>query len=324
MPKDLIHFKIAEQTATLLKDTQYAPGLTDQVDGLLLGSVFHDALFYAVLPGSQRLETLAHRLHGAQGQDTFELIRTQAKHTQRTKDKALPAALLVGLISHLYADVVMHPFVWHMTGNYYDDDPDTKSQVRQRHRALESLMDMVACPEMLGRARYRIRTMLRRTPQLMSHGIPLNEFSLMAMMSPEKAQRQLNHAWTIYSAFQWSFSMPTLARTLFTLRKTLPQAGAEIAMLFYAPQLNEQAASLRGQMKYLHPVTGCQLKASLTEMMEKAATKAAALCRQLEPSIFGNEELILPGPGPSMDAGISNVPTDEMRFFANPPYPSLD
>lgn len=324
MPKDLIHFKIAEQTAHKLTDTQFGACIHQENDALLLGSVMHDALFYAVTPGGLRLEALGHRLHGADGQDTFDFIRLQARHAKAAKDKTLPAAILVGLISHLYADAVIHPLVWHMTGNYYDDNPEAKSATRQRHRALESLMDMVACPEMMGRARYRLRTMLHRCPSLLTDGIPIPEIGDMALLLPDTTQKQLGHAWTIFSSLQWTFSLTGLARTLFAMRRILPRHVIEIAMLYYAPQLLKQAESVSGDIHYLNPLTGRTLSASLEQLMENAATKAASLCRQLEPAIFGEAPVVIPGPGPSLDAGVTKIGTDKLRFFATPSFPNLE
>ncbi len=323
MPKDLIHFKVAERTAKRLANSQYAPHLNQAPDGLFLGSVFHDAPFYAVTSAGKPLEALSHRLHGADGQDTFSLIRLQAEHIRKSNEKSLPTALFVGLVSHLYADVVMHPLVWHLTGNYYDDSPKSKSEARQRHRALESLMDMVACPEMLGRARYRLRSLLRRCPHMLTSGIPIAEIGDMALMQPKTTHTQLSRAWTLFSALQWFYSSPKLARSLFALRAMAPHQMAEATMLFYAPQLMEQANFLKGNITFNHPVTGRELASSLDQLIETSATKAEALCRQLAPALFNGAPLSLPGPGPSMDAGISGISTREMMCFSSTPFPIL-
>ena len=162
MPKELIHFKTAQRTAALLEKTKFAPCLHAHPQGLLLGSVFHDALFYGITPSARPLERLTHRLHGADGQDTFTLLRLQTQHAAEAKDRKLPAAMLVGMVSHIFADVVMHPMVWHFSGDYYATDLNERSRARQRHRALESLMDMVACPEMIRQPNYLIRQMLKQ------------------------------------------------------------------------------------------------------------------------------------------------------------------
>ena len=237
MPKELIHFTVAERTARRLADSRFAPCLDREPDGLLLGAVFHDALFYAVTPGGRPLESLSHTLHGAAGQDTFTLIRMQGEHAASSPNALLPAALLVGMVSHLFADVVMHPLVWHLTGNYYADDPAAKSRARQCHRALESLMDMVACPDMLGHGQYRLRRMLKACPDLIDQGLPVASLADLAGMNHKAARIQLATAWSTFAILQSAFPRTITARTLFALRPYLPRFLAEIATLFYAPQL---------------------------------------------------------------------------------------
>lgn len=323
MPKDFIHFKIARRAAERLEGTRFATALAQHEDALLLGSVFHDALFYAVMPKATPLERLSHALHGKDGQDTFAIIRLQASHAGNSASP-MAAAILVGLISHLYADAVIHPLVWHLSGHYYDDNPLSKSQARQRHRALESLMDMVACPEMMGRARYRLNTLLRHCPDFIISGIPVAEIGDLARMMPQQTAAGLSTAWKLFAALQWTYSLPRLAQALFALRNVLPRRIAEIGMLFYAPQLLSQAEALQNRIDYVHPLTDRPLKASLEQLMNAAAAKAAGLCRQLEASVFEEAPLHLPGPGPSMDSGMAGQGTSTMHTFANPPFPSLD
>lgn len=331
MPKDLIHFAIAGRTAALLDGTRLAPCLAAERHGLLLGAVLHDALFYAIPPGGAPLERLAHRLHGASGEDTFALIRLLADHAAeawaaqaRTGQGAtLPVALLVGAVSHLYADVVMHPLVWHLSGDYYAADKAARSMARQRHRALESLMDMVACPAMPGRARFSLRLMLRRCPGLLEHGLPVARMGAMADMTPEAAARALARAWRTFALFQAAYSTRALARAAFALRPWLPRPAAELAALAYAPQLMTQAAFLSGPIPFCHPVTGEPRTASLDELMDEAAARAAALCRRLEPAIFDQQLALSDESGPSMDTGQPGVSTRDMRHFADPPFPRL-
>jgi hypothetical protein len=326
MPKDLIHFAIAEQTAALLAGTRLAPCLAAERHGLLLGAVLHDALFYATPPGGAPLERLAHRLHGANGEDTFALIRLLATHAAEAwarQGATLPVALLVGAVSHLYADVVMHPMIWHLSGDYYSAAPAARSMARQRHRALESLMDMVAFPAMVGRARSSLRLMLRRCPGLLEHGLPMARLGAMADMTPEAATRALARAWRTFALFQAAYSTPALARTAFALRPWLPRPAAELAALAYAPQLMTQAAFLSGPIPFCHPVTGEPRTATLEEMMDEAATRAAALCRRLELAIFDQQQAIPDESGPSMDTGLPGVSTRDMRHFADPSFPRL-
>lgn len=323
MPKELIHFTVAERTAQRLSNTRYGPSLRAQEDSLLLGSVLHDALFYAVTPSSLKLEPLAHMFHGAKGEDTYELIRLQTRHASSAQDKDLPVALLVGIVSHLFADIVMHPMVYHFTGDYYAATPKAKTVSRQRHRALEALMDMVACPTRIGKARYRLRYLVRRTPDLTSKGLPVKDLGLMANMTPDDIVQHFAEGWRVFSILQTLFPIQWLAKSLFGLRRFSPKYVAEVACLFYAPQLMDQADFLSGIIKYRHPVTGKALQASLDGLMDSAANQAAAFCLKLEEAVFEQTEPDLPDTGPSMDAGLSGVTSSDMTHFAPVPFPHL-
>jgi hypothetical protein len=323
MPKELIHFAIARRTAARLAGSSFAPALDARRHGLLLGAVLHDALFYATPPGGAPLEQLSHRLHGANGEDTFALIRLMADHAAERPGDPLPKALLVGAVSHLYADVTMHPLIWHLSGDYYSADAPARSLARQRHRCLEALMDMVACPEMIGRASLSLRLMLRRCPALTDTGLPMTGLAAMAGVTTQAASAALHRAWRTFAWFQAACASPGPARLAHALRPWLPRPAAELTALAYAPQLLRQADRLSGMIAYRHPVTGASCTHSLDELMNQAADKAAALCRELEPAVFNHALPALETTGPSMDAGLAGVPTGAMLHFASPPFPAL-
>lgn len=322
MPKELIHFKIAERTAKKLTGTQYAAPLETCPHGLLLGSVFHDALFYTTKPANQPLEQLAHTLHGANGQDTFALLRLQAEHTAKT-GSPLAIALLTGMISHVFADITMHPMVWSLSGNYYSDDPVEKSRARQRHRALESLMDMVVCPQTIGRARSSLRLMLRRAGTDLFTAMPLQSLGDLAELSAEQTQAGLTSAWRTFAIFQTLFPHKKLAWLLYASLPWLPNPAAEIATLFYAPQLLKQKERLTGDVCFPHPVTGENQTVTLNTLVETAANMASNFCRTIEPAIFDSAPLDIPPSGPSLDTGLPGIGTQAMTHYAYPAFPKL-
>ncbi|BCS90305.1 zinc dependent phospholipase C family protein [Pseudodesulfovibrio sediminis] len=323
MPKDLIHFKITEMTAAKLADTPYADHLTAHQSGLLLGAVFHDGLFYGRSGPGRSLERLAHQLHGSNGQDTFTLIRLQTEHIAQLAEPGLAISLLVGMVTHIFADVVMHPMVWYLSGNYYADDAAQKSRVRQRHRALESLMDMIMCPEMLGRPTYRVRRLMHSLKPTLFAALPVKGIADMAALSATETRAGLQNAFGWYGRLQTLYSTAWLARSLFTLIPLLPSAVVELVTLFYAPQLLRQAGYFDQPFTYTHPMTGKAQTATLAGMMEEAASRASELCRTLQPALFDNAPLHLPDPGPSLDTAIPGVATHRMSHYADPPFPSL-
>ncbi|MEF2229948.1 MAG: zinc dependent phospholipase C family protein [Pseudodesulfovibrio sp.] len=323
MPKELIHFKTALATAARLGDTRFAPCLAQARPGLLLGSVFHDALFYAVRKRGRPLERLSHRFHGVDGEDPFGLIRMQAQHAARPYARPLATAALVGMVSHLFADAVLHPLVWHCTGHYYDADPHARSLARQRHRAMEGLMDRVACPEMFDDPKLHLRSLLAQCPDIATRGVDLDGLARLAGMERLAVGEELGAAWTLYGLIQRTCAMQPLARLLHALRPVLPDAAREVTALFHAPRLLRQAAFLEGTIEYAHPVTGERAALSLADAMDRAAKKAADCCRELERTVFDGAGPALPGIAPSMETGLPGVPAGRMTHFADPPFPDM-
>ncbi|WP_207262539.1 zinc dependent phospholipase C family protein [Desulfovibrio sp. Huiquan2017] len=323
MPKELIHFKTAEMTAARLADTRFASGLAARPQGVLLGAVFHDALFFGAMPRALPMAKLAHRLHGARGEDTYALLRLQARHAAGTPDRDLAAALLVGMASHLWADTVMHPMVWHLTGDYYADSRREKSLARQRHRALESLMDMIACPEMIDRPLYRIRNLLASLGPLLFEALPMKGLANLANVRPGRAVPALASAFGLFARFQALFPRTGLARTLHAAAPWLPDTARELAALFYAPQWLDQAGRINEVIRYHDPVSDAVREESLARLMDRAADRAAALCRRLEPAVFDGTGPVLPETGPSLDSGRRGAGTGDMRHMADDLFPKL-
>lgn len=323
MPKELIHFKTAEKTAARLADTRFAPGIAARPQGLFLGAVFHDALFFGATPRALPMAKMAHRIHGAKGEDTHALLRLQASHAATAPDRDLAAALLVGMASHLWADTVMHPMVWHLTGDYYAASRREKSLARQRHRALESLMDMTACPEMIGSPLYRIRNLLTALGPALYTALPMAGLADLAGIREAKAAPALASAFGVFARFQSLFPSSGLSKTLFAASAWLPNTAREIAALFYSPRWLDQAYRIQGPIRYLDPVSGDPREESLAELMDRAADQAANLCRRLEPAVFDRAEEILPEPGPSLDSGRLGAGTKDMRHLAGDPFPTL-
>jgi len=323
MPKELIHFKTALRTADILSGTRFSPCLDSHPHGLLLGSVVHDALFYGVNKQARPLDQLAHQLHGADGQDTFTLLKLQAQHAATTPNNELATALLIGMTSHLFADAIMHPMVWHLSGNYFASDPKAKSQARQRHRALESLMDMTICPEMIGRPLFSIKRLLTRLDDDLYQALPIKQLAELADTTSKELRAGLLHAFNIFATLQRLYPKTSLARILFTASPFLPRQAAEIIALFYAPQLMEQAERISGQIEYQHPVTGIPLINSIETMIDEAAVGASKLCLSMEETIFLGKPLTIRGIGPSLDSGEPGSATSRMQYFANPPFPKL-
>lgn len=316
MPKEVVHWMVAKRAGELLSGTPFGPALSRCPNGLLLGAVWHDILFYLRGEHPAGLTALPHRLHGSHGEDTFELLRLQAAHLHEKKSQPLPTAVFVGLASHIFADAIIHPLVYHLTGNYYDPDEKRRTGAVRRHRALECLLDMVAAggPEaVLGQS---LRELVNGLEGPLSLAVAPESLAGLAGCAPRQVQKGVQDALDTYCTMQALGRMPTLARLLRDVSGILPDGLREIAALFYAPQLYEQRAAVEGLVRYQNPVTGEALSATLAGLMEQAAQHTARFCAAQAGAIAANGELAEKGPGPSLDMGLPQTSATQARFFA--------
>ncbi|MBI5518744.1 MAG: zinc dependent phospholipase C family protein [Desulfovibrio sp.] len=320
MPKEIVHWMVAKRAGELLSGGPYGPALSRCPNGLLLGSVWHDILFYLRGEHPAGLKALPHRMHGSHGEDSFEILRVQAAHMHARKDQPLPTALFVGLVSHIFADAMIHPLVYHLTGNYYDADEKRRTGAVQRHRALECLMDMVVAGGPDAVLERSLRSLVNGLEGTLALAVPPEGVAGLAGLSESgatAAQKGLLDALDTYCTMQSLCRMPTVARLLRDLSGFMPAGLREIAALFYAPQLFDQRDAVSGRISYRNPATGEELSATLAWLMEQAARRTAEFCAAQAPAITARGQLADAGPGPSLDMGLPGVPASQARFFAS-------
>ncbi|OIN99662.1 MAG: hypothetical protein AUJ49_10905 [Desulfovibrionaceae bacterium CG1_02_65_16] len=313
---------VAERAAELLSEGPFGPALSRCPNGLRLGAVYHDALFYLRGDHPAGLVALPHRLHGSHGEDSYDIMRMQAAHLHARKSEPLPTAFFVGLASHIFADATMHPLVYYLTGNYYDTDARRRTKAVQRHRALESLLDMVAAGGPDEVREQSLRVLVRGLEGPLGLACPPEALARLAGCGVEAAQKGLSAALETYCTMQTLCRMPVLAGFLRDLSGVLPASLREIAALFYAPQLYDQSGAVEGRMAYRNPVTGDWLHGSLAELMELAARRTARFCAAQAASIRALGALKDEGAGPTLDMGLPGAPVTQARCFSPNPLPA--
>lgn len=317
MPKEIVHWMVAARSAELLAAGPFGPALARCPQGLRLGAVFHDILFYLRGEHPAGLKSLPHRLHSSHGEDSFDLLRLQAAHLHAHASTPLPTAFFVGLASHIFADATLHPLVYYLTGNYYDADEKKRTGAVRRHRAMEGLLDMVAAGGPEAVVDQSLRLLVNRQEGPLSLACPPEVLAGLAGCEPKAVEKGLAEALETYCTLQTYFRMPTLASVLRELSGLLPGSLREIAALFYAPQLYDQRQAVSGRMSYQNPATGEALSGTLGELMELAARRTAAFCSAQAASIAAKGALEGEGCGPSLDMGLPSIPVSQARFFAS-------
>lgn len=142
MPRELAHFLAIEGAIGSIDELKSAVEripLAREV--LYLGSITPDAPYYVLF--GEKHERIAAFLHGRDGADSFSLPRMLREESKKLplEKKELVNLFIIGILSHIILDAIVHPFVNLLSGDYYDPDPHRRREARTLHRRLETDLD---------------------------------------------------------------------------------------------------------------------------------------------------------------------------------------
>lgn len=313
MPGLLTHHLLAGALADDLKGTVFEEPLDHCPEYLYLGAVFHDALFYvSSREKGARFKRQGTRLHGLKGEDTLflprGLLREAAGEGRSGPEREPLLAFTAGLISHIAADTVFHPFVFYFSG------PLSAPLTKLGHRRLETLMDLF-----FSRGQTRpvlLRSHLRRAGQGATKVFALAGRCLVGEEEAVPFSRTMVRALTRMGRTQVLFQTRPLAWLLFSLNPLLPRAVKEAIALAQAPQLGKYLTRLEGRHSYLHPVSGDREEAGLEELFVRAAARTVSLARELVASLEKGENGDQGSIGPSLSTGLVGPDEGRMVHFS--------
>ena len=324
MPKEITHWLIASAVSAGLGETAFRDSLERYENILKIGAVVHDAPYYYLKADrGKRFGDLPRKLHGTVD-DAYELIGGLLSFTlERPPAERSPLlSFLVGLVTHLFADALLHPMIFYLTGPY--DHPSFRegTAARQDHRRLETLLDMHFA------GGYRRVTRCSLAAVLGAAEAPLDELFThagTAWLEPGRAAgfaEGLSSAFRFFAFMQGLYRNPVLGRLSFRLFPFVPSFAREILALVYAPQLARYEARIAGEIRYRHPCSGIEETGRLDDLFRRAVEHSVAFCRGLEPLLDGGGKqparLILP----AVDRGLGFDPDHPLchyagnRFFA--------
>lgn len=322
MPKEITHWLIAEKAASLLRGSLLERDVMENPQCLRLGAVFPDILFF--LAGRSplaRLRELGYALHGTGGEDTYSVLRSfPAGKTEKTESGPL-TAFWIGVACHLRSDIVFHPFVYYLTGNYHQKDPHLRSLAVQRHRRFETLLDMYFNRREAGgqTRKHSLKDIVNRLEIPLSRLFEVASRSL-AEVSGKKAaeiEKGLHRGLKTFMLLQDMYCRPFLSRILFSIEKRLPDPVREITALFEAPQLTVHFDKLAAPVRYLHPVTGEPGETTVDDLFRRAGADCADFCGRMENAILQGMPEALRERGPSLSFALPGAKTDDAKFFSD-------
>jgi hypothetical protein len=306
MPKEITHWLIADEVLRH-PDLKCVAGQyrdNDLRHIVYLGAILHDASYYTLGRKRSRALQLADRLHGASGEDTFELLRFALPMLRSEPNNYALRAFLFGATTHICADGIFHPYIYWYSGNLFA----SPHHAWQRHRALESALDLAFgayfCKD-FALDTFRLHEYLRRAdlilPELLQ-AIPLLTGFVEEILSGYHTLTRVRR-----------FATNTIFRSLTErINPHLPISAQAYTALCYPTALPPQHR-ITTTLSYCHPVTGEVFAVSLQEMFEAAVQESVRVWEAFEKCVL--EGVQFDECGRSLEVGIHGIPSSAMRHF---------
>ena len=308
MPKETCHFILAEDVMTRLPSASVARACQSHVNLLYLGSVFHDALYYYT-GNNPAVHQLADIFHGADGEDSFALLRSLGELAQSASTPDLQASFVafrVGVASHIFADVHFHPMVYFFTGDYFATDPLERARAQHLHRKFEAQLDWHLAGPTLSSRRYRI------AHQIAAARRPLKAVLTALAESPLVENIEVSELMSAYDnyaiaqrMYQNKTFMKLARRTKFLFPQNLRRTLEDLHSLRLIRTLEPDYAFFDAAIEYRHPVLGNSMITDIASLRRLAVNATVS-------HLTG--EFDAPH-GPSHETGLPKVGAREMVHF---------
>jgi hypothetical protein len=226
------------------------------------------------------------------------------------------AVFVVGLVTHLFADALMHPLIFYLTGPYDAPDVRRRTAARQDHRMLESLIDMCLTGGHSGVRRYSLGAYVRNSEMPLRDLHRHLEECWLRDEDTERFAEGLLSSFRFFAVMQFLYRSPLVGRLAAAAFPVVPQRVREVLSLFYSPGLMAQCWRIEGDIPYRHPSTGESRTCRIDGLFREAVNLSVAFCRGLEPLFRPGVTASSSWKLPPVDPSLSLDPEGPLRFFA--------
>lgn len=301
MPKELTHWILADRAlAGLKQDSRLRRTIREHHASYLGGAVLPDTFMHLFNgPYAATARELANRFHDTAGNSFDPIIRAGERFSG-----GFPPALLacvLGVVTHMQADIVFHPFVFSLAGTAGLD----------RHYKLETDIDLHFLRGETGPAVRHVAELVSpatRATLLDACGLLFDPGGLLPRRALEDALRQHCRFQAMYDRTFWKLAV-RLAALL---------AGdpfREQRHLFY-PLAGEQKERSAGEaVEWRHPVSGQLQHTSLDQLADQAVQRITTLFERLETE-GSLVDILRESPGENLLTGIHGACLNAMQTSA--------
>lgn len=253
MPKDNTHIYFADKIIKKYHPEEYISIIKKNINYYYLGSIFPDTFYYSDKISEERISD---HIHGKDGNPTNRIIFDFLEHAKKNKSER-ELAFILGFISHFALDIVFHPVVYYLSGNYHDKDSAKKNQAIYLHRHLETYLDKKI------NNNYKI-------DKLLNTGL-LKNFKLLDIYKDkfEVTFYNIERIFTKQIKYNILFRNKYIYYILLILNKLRILKNKKDLALFYE-NIKIDKRFLPEKIKYLDLVTGEEKETSLKDLFEKS------------------------------------------------------
>lgn len=286
MPKENTHLWFAQETLHHAPDPQLLRDVSGHVGRYYLGSFIPDTFFYA---SGSALSDISETLHGKDGALTNEAVLSVLDHARGMHD----IAFALGYVTHCALDIVFHPVVNALAGDYDGDEPVRRSRSAYLHRRIETCLDV--------RIGNRLRIYRLTSPGLIrglayegfiSHRFSASRRALEITLFKQLIMNRLFESRAAYAAIRLSHGLGVLRHQ-------------EVLSLFYA-NVGSDTGCLQDPISYYDSKAFCEKRVSLNTLFARARDKALAMMLAAYGYARGSvsrEQLLDAIPGASLSTG---------------------
>lgn len=301
MPKEITHFIVADRIYQQMEDCPLKTCLTENISMYYVGAVAPDTAYYLTGSYHDFFQSLASRLHGTNGENTYDPIYRMFQSYPSTIPRPV-FAFLCGVITHIMIDSSFHPLVYYLTGDYYDKNPVKRLDAVANHRRWESGLDIYMsdnfCIQDPGWLKRTLNSAVINQNQL------LDCLCLLYFMDPRAYRPQVKKALTLHAVWMNTaanrplYSVYRLAG-LFSRDRLKP-----VLALFYPTQINREY--YKQEFIYHHAGLNEQRRESIMEIEKRAVDSSLELLMMWKYLPESQEiTMFLKGlRGPSLETGV--------------------
>jgi hypothetical protein len=257
LPKENTHVLLVNRIINALDCGELKTLMQTNYESVCFGSIVADTFFYS---SNKDVVRISEELHGKEGEKTNEIIFVLLDHARQYMSGKL-LCLTMGYISHCVFDIIFHPVIYSLTGNYYDKDTERSDHAVYRHRLIETKLDKHI------NGTYCLDKILDVNDNSVQE--VLNIIAIKYKVSKGELIRTLNKQLSCNRSFRNDF----IYRLIYILNKINLLNYRKILPLFYG-HLHRDEIEIGEIIRYRDMLSGQEKEVRLTELLKAAENES--------------------------------------------------